>query len=1111
MKLVAVFRISAVATVLLSFVWTTAGPRAQQPGGDVLAQHRNLGKAFYENPTTQQQAVAEFKAALDLAPNSARERVNYGLALLKAAKTDDGIAQLLQAQKQEPSIPHTWFNLGIVYKKASEYAKAIGQFEEMVKLVPGEPVSHYNLGYLYKLNEKPVEALREFEAAAKIDPNLAGPHFQLYNSYRESGRTADATREQATFQAIKKQQAGAAVPEDLDWSFYSEILDPADPASANDDAPPTPLKFQDRPLPGARLDRDPPGLLAADVDVDGRPDLVAWSAAGIVVYKNGDALMAGTGLETVKGVRSVVAGDFNNDGYPDLCVLTDAGAGLFANANGKFQPSTLSLPQGAFNAAVWLDYDHDYDVDLLLFGARSLVLRNNGQAGFSDQSSGFPFADAVATSAIVIDLVPDTNGRDLFVTYLDRQPILYKDLLAGKFEARTVDNLASGQIVVGAADVDQDSATDLVMAGGASVSVLFNRGGRFQPVPLTDAGAGVAALIDVDNRALLDIVTADRVFRNQGSGRFVAAEGSPLGNVVAATAADFDADGRTDVALVRPDGSVHVLRNDSAAANAWIGVRLAGVRNLKLASQAQVEVKAGRSYQKRSYDGLPLMFGLRGASQVDTVRITWPNGLIQNEVRQPVRQLATYKEAQRLSGSCPMIFTWDGRGFQFITDVLGVAPLGASSGDGTYFPVDHDEYVQIAGSALVAKDGAYEIRVTEELREVSYLDQLRLFALDHPAGVDIFTNDKFKAPPYPDFQLFGASRRVHPVRARDEAGRDVTAALAARDLRYPDGFARNLSGVAELHTLDLDFGPTASRRAGLSELPSGESKGAVLILSGWVDWADGSTFLSAAQEDSRGLIFPSVQVRDDLGRWKTVVEDMGIPAGKPKTIAVDLSGTFLSSSREVRIVTNLCVYWDEIFLSESAERPRVVMTPIDASSADLRFRGFSTPRIHPARTQPETFDYSRPMPLSMWNPTPGMYTRYGDVRPLTGSIDDLLVIMGSGDELRLLFPADGLPALGPGWTRDFLLFVDGWAKDGDANTAFSQTVEPLPFHGMSAYPYTPAEQFPDDALHREYRETYNTRPALRLLRPLAPTTESRGTRLPGRERRERRERGAIFE
>ena len=93
----------------------------------------------------------------------------------------------------------------------------------------------------------------------------------------------------------------------------------------------------------------------------------------------------------------------------------------------------------------------------------------------------------------------------------------------------------------------------------------------------------------------------------------------------------------------------------------------------------------------------------------------------------------------------------------------------------------------------------------------------------------------------------------------------------------------------------------------------------------------------------------------------------------------------------------------------------------------------------------------------------------------------------SGDEIRLTFAVSAFPAVQDGWTRDFLLMVDGWAKDADANTAFSQSVEPLPFHTMSAYPYPAAEHYPDDVLHRNYRDYYNTRPALRLLRPLTST------------------------
>jgi hypothetical protein len=259
---------------------------------------------------------------------------------------------------------------------------------------------------------------------------------------------------------------------------------------------------------------------------------------------------------------------------------------------------------------------------------------------------------------------------------------------------------------------------------------------------------------------------------------------------------------------------------------------------------------------------------------------------------------------------------------------------------------------------------------------------------------------------------------------------------------------------------------------------------AALVLNGWVDWADGSTFLGASQ-NGQGLIFPYLQVKDAKGEWKTVVEDMGIPSGKPKTMVVDLAGKFLSDSREVRIVTNLCVYWDEIFLINDSRAPQVELHPLNATAADVHFRGFSEALIDRTRQQPEQFIYSKVRSISNWNPTRGNYTRYGNVDSLVQAADDKMVIMGSGDELSLEFPANLAPPK-PGWTRDFLLLVDGWAKDADANTAFSENVMPLPFHAMSAYPYKASEHFPSDPDHAAYVKDFLTRPALRLIRPLAP-------------------------
>ncbi len=1040
------------------------GFQTDRGAADRLAQARNLGKAFFENATTQAESVEQFKKALDLAPDSTRERINYGLALLHAGKTDEGIAELEKAQKQDPKIPHTWFNLGIAFENDSRVDEAILQFQGMLRLLPEEPISHYNLGVLYRLSGKPDEAIQQFELSEKYNPDLAGPHFALSQAWRQS-RPADAARETALFQDIRKRQTGAAVQEDLKWSFYAEIYDPSDGPAAS---PATPVEVK---LTAQKLSDNlgiPGGMAVADIDGDGVADLIAWSPNSIQVFKSGSKLID-VGLSGVRDIVSIAPGDMNNDGLADLAIVTKTGAEIWINAAGKFSKSPVAIPAGKYASAIWLDYDHDYDLDLFLLGDRSVLMRNNGAAGFSDESKSFPFVTGHALAGVTFDLVPDTDGLDLAVSYSDRAGVLYRDRLNGRYEAQDLPAVPPGATSIQAADIDNDRATDLVVTTPSGAFVAWNRNAAFVKSADFAAPAGVVAISDFENRGFLDLVAAGTIYRNDGKGAFKERKSAVLTQPSAMASAEFAGAHNT---LAAVEGPAVLAVTNSTAGNSSLQISLTGVKNLKLAYGSKIEVKAGSQYQKQTYRGVPLVFGLPAPyTEADTVRITWPNGLIQNEVHQPAGA-HSYKEAQRLSGSCPMIFTWNGQKFQFLTDVLGVAPLGASSGDGAYFPVDHDEYVQIPGEAMVQKDGQYEIRISEELREVSYIDQIRLIAVDHPADVAIYTNDKFKSPPFPEFRLFGVSSPIHPVAAHDDAGHDVLPQLLHKDGRYPDAFARDFAGTAQLHHLDLDFGKAA---------PSNRS---VLVLSGWVDWADGSTFLQASRESKEGLIMPYLQVRNAQGKWQTVIQDMGIPAGKPKTISVDLTGKFLSASREVRIVTNLCVYWDEIFLSENTAKPNVVLTSADARAADLHFRGFSKAVINPERRQPENFLYNEVSPVSQWNPTPGFYTRYGDVTRLLSSIDDMPVIMGSGDEMRLLFNPAAFPAVRSGWKRDFLLLVDGWAKDADANTAFSTSVAPLPFHSMSAYPYRPDEHFPDDAAHRRYQKEYNTRPALKLLRPL---------------------------
>ena len=205
------------------------------------------------------------------------------------------------------------------------------------------------------------------------------------------------------------------------------------------------------------------------------------------------------------------------------------------------------------------------------------------------------------------------------------------------------------------------------------------------------------------------------------------------------------------VPLLSP-GTKHATRNK------WMRVALNGVK------AAEARPRCGSRSQGR--DALPeedlprAPAAVRSAIRcdVDTVRITWPNGLIQNEMKQPANQ------AHQLQGSAaPLRLLPDDLDLERTRIPVHHRRARASRrsararATATYFPVDHDEYVQIPGEALAARDGQYEIRITEELSEVAYLDQIQLIAVDHPSDVEILTNDKFKGPPFPEFRLFGVA------------------------------------------------------------------------------------------------------------------------------------------------------------------------------------------------------------------------------------------------------------------------------------------------------------------------------------------------------------------
>jgi hypothetical protein len=498
-----------------------------------------------------------------------------------------------------------------------------------------------------------------------------------------------------------------------------------------------------------------------------------------------------------------------------------------------------------------------------------------------------------------------------------------------------------------------------------------------------------------------------------------------------------------------------------------VGLRTGSGKNNVFGIGSKVEVRAAELYQTRVVTSRSTHFGLGPHLKADVVRIEWTNGVPQTIFFPGTDQDVT--EAEMLKGSCAFVYTWDGKRFRFVTDVmwrsaLGM-PLGLLGSSTAYAPPGaSQEYLRIPGDVLKPRDGTYTLQVTEELWETAYADQLELIAVDHPDSVDVFTDERFVPPGPVQMRVFHAANAQAPLSAVDDRGNDLLPALRATDDVYADKLTPlQYQGVVQPHALILDLGANAGRDS------------TFLFLRGWIYPTDASINVALSQQTALAPTMPSLEVRDARGKWKTAIPSIGFPSGKDKTIVVSLAGIFPTSDHHVRIRTNLQIYWDQVFVARDRAASPARITRLKPVSADLHVRGYSRVYRKGGRYGPWWFDYDSVSKDPMWRPIEGSFTRVGDVLPLLGKSDDMYVIMAPGDEVTLKFDAASAGMLPPGWKRDFLLYSDGWIKDSDLNTAFGTTVGPLPFHQIRAYPYASGESYPSDAAHQKYLSEYNTR------------------------------------
>jgi len=800
------------------------------------------------------------------------------------------------------------------------------------------------------------------------------------------------------------------------------------------------------PFPGGKagVEPTPEGILPTDFNYDFKTDVVLAGAGGLRFLRQDSpqAFSDVTKLTKLPGdvLNAAYTGawavDIEADGDLDVVAGTIAGLPLVMrnNGDGTFLPMRPFPGVSGIQQFVWADFNGDGNPDAALIdgSGRLHVFLNQRSARFRElpMPPGFQLVKAIAAGDVnhsgPIALLTVGAGGEIRSLRLSEESEQWRVA-----QLATVPDSAkrlTGQVRLHTADLDNNGAFDLLLASASSPA---------PPVIWLQAAGG-------DFQALNTSIIASSDY----------------------SLADLRGDGRLDMLGLSADGQPIDFVNKSAKGYHWQTIRprarqtTGDQRVNSFGIGGEIEIRSGLLVQKQTITGPELHFGLGYGPAVDVARIVWPNGSVRAEFAlKPDQPVMT---EQRLKGSCPFLFAYNGHSMEFVKDTvpwgsaigLRINSLGAARVEAT------EEWYKIGRDQLVAHDGFYDLRITGELWETYYYDSLRLMTVDHPAGTEVFTDERFAVPAVK--RAVTSVGEPQPIaRAVDDRGQDVTATLRSLDGKYLDTFGRGqYQGVTRDHYVEIDLGDGVPRGGPLW-----------LIAQGWLHPSDSSINVAMSQgghEHPRPL---SLEVPDGRGGWRVANANLGFPAGRMKICLIDLSDAFVPGTpRHLRLRTNLEVYWDSIEWAAGLPETPLKTTSLAPETAHLHYRGYSV--IHQENvSSPEIPDYSQlAATTQIWRDLTGYYTRYGDVRELLGGIDDRYVIMNAGDELSLRFAAP--PAPPAGWVRDYVIAGDGWIKDGDYNSAYSQTVLPYPYHARKEYD-TPPGKLEDEWVYRHRPEDWH--------------------------------------
>ncbi len=849
-----------------------------------------------------------------------------------------------------------------------------------------------------------------------------------------------------------------------------------------------------------------------------------WST---VFYLNGDAplsIASGTETETRIGTSPIpfsvlnasgfTSFDFDYDFKTDVALAGPNGFRLFRQIGDSFADATAQtnipseITKGKY-AGVWvLDVESDGDLDLVL-GRESgppVVLQNNADGTFSPLEK---FSDAKNVRRLLSFDIDEDGDADVVTGDKDEKLLYFSNERGGSFKKHDeLHKSAYDAAAISTGDVNGDGRLELVYLydsgfTGAitALSIDVHSNGGFAGVfPMKEVrlpkqfctvvktikeiraadgtvidGESISTsknctirVADLDNNGASDIVLANDVetviYLGKGGGEFEETTVRISGRVMGV--ADPNGDGRLDLIGIS-NGVPTIFLNQGRKNYNWQTVRPRAAKATgdqrvnSFGIGGELELRSGPLLQKRLITEPVVHFGLGENVAADVLRVVWQNGYVQAEFDLKPNQ--TIAAEQRLKGSCPHLFAFDGAKFKLVKDAPPWSPaLGLKINAQDIFGVlETEEWFKIPGDALKpTNENFYELRITGEYWESFYVDQYSLLVVDHPESTEVFTDERFAIPPAP-LEVFttGATREFASV--RNDKGDDVSTIVRQLDEKYLDGFERGtFQGVATDHFVELELPADAPVEAKIA-----------IVADGWVHPTDASINVQLGQSGKEKPRSLSLEVRGEDGNWKVEKENLGFPAGKMKTLLFELP----SGARAARLRTNMEIFWDKLAWGTYDIGKQNTLTRLELNSSELRYRGFSVIE-KTDDSSPEKPDYDNLLTTGQrWRDMEGYFTRFGDVRELLLQTDNRFVLMNAGDELVLKFPT--MPSPPAGYKRDYVLIGNGWIKDGDLNSVFSKTLLPLPTHASNDYsrPPTTLENDPVYQQHKADWINFHTR------------------------------------